>query len=224
MRVLVVEDEIRLARYLKRGLEVEGFAVDVASDGVEGLWMAMEQPYDVITLDVMLPGMNGYKVCQSLREAGSWVPVLMLTAKDGEHDEAEALDTGADDFLSKPFSFVVLLARLRALLRRTTGERPPVLTVGTLTMDPSTHQVMRGTTLTSLTAREYALLEYLMRHAGDAVSKSDIMAHVWDWEFDGDSNIVEVYIGYLRKKIDAPFGIKTLCTVRGVGYRLVADV
>jgi two-component system OmpR family response regulator len=224
VRVLVVEDEIRLARYLKRGLEVEGFAVDVASDGVEGLWMAMEQPYDVITLDVMLPGMNGYKVCQSLREAGSWVPVLMLTAKDGEHDEAEALDTGADDFLSKPFSFVVLLARLRALLRRTTGERPPVLTVGTLTMDPSTHQVMRGTTLTSLTAREYALLEYLMRHAGDAVSKSDIMAHVWDWEFDGDSNIVEVYIGYLRKKIDAPFGIKTLCTVRGVGYRLVADV
>ena len=224
MRVLVVEDEIRLARYLKRGLEAEGFAVDVVRDGAEGLWMAMEQPYDAVTLDVMLPGMNGYKICESLREQGNWVPVLMLTAKSGEHDEAEALDTGADDFLSKPFSFVVLLARLRALMRRGTGERPPVLSVGTLTMDPSPHEVRRAETVVDLTIREYSLLEYLMRHAGDVISKAELMAHVWDWDFDGDSNIVEVYVGYLRKKIDAPFDVKTLCTVRGAGYRLVADV
>jgi two-component system OmpR family response regulator len=223
VRILVVEDEIRLARYLKRGLEAEGFAVDVVRDGDEGLWMATEHPYDAVTLDVMLPGMNGYEVCRSLREAGNWVPILMITAKDGEHDEAEALDTGADDFLSKPFSFVVLLARLRALMRRTTAERPPVLSVGTLTMDPSTHDVRRGIAPVILTTREYSLLEYLMRHAGDVLSKADIMAHVWDWEFDGDSNIIEVYIGYLRKKIDVPFGLKTLCTVRGAGYKLVPD-
>jgi two-component system OmpR family response regulator len=223
VRVLVVEDEVRLARYLKRGLEAEGFAVDVVSEGSEGLWMAMQQPYDAITLDVMLPGMNGYRICQSLREAGNWVPILMITAKDGEHDEAEALDTGADDFLSKPFSFVVLLARLRALMRRSSAERPPVLSVGTLTMDPSTHEVRRGITPVTLTTREYSLLEYLMRHAGDVLSKTDILAHVWDWEFDGDSNIIEVYIGYLRKKIDVPFGTKTLCTVRGAGYKLVPD-
>jgi DNA-binding response OmpR family regulator len=223
LRILVVEDEVRLARYLKRGLEAEGFAVDVVRDGAEGLWMAMEQPYDAITLDVMLPGMNGFKVCESLRHQGNWVPVLMLTAKDGEHDEAEALDTGADDFLSKPFSFLVLLARLRALMRRSTGERPSVLAVGTLSMDPSTHEVKRKGKIVELTTREYSLLEYLMRHSGDVLSKADIMAHVWDWEFDGDSNIVEVYVGYLRKKIDAPFGVKTLCTIRGAGYKLVAD-
>ena len=223
MRILVVEDEVRLASYLKRGLEAEGFAVDVVRDGKDALWMAMEQPYDAITLDVMLPGINGYDVCSSLRKNGNWVPILMLTAKDGEHDEADALDTGADDFLSKPFSFVVLLARLRALMRRGTGERPPVLSVGTLTMDPATHEVKRGPSPVTLTTREYSLLEYMMRHAGDLLSKADIMAHVWDWEFDGDSNIVEVYVGYLRKKIDAPFGLKTLCTVRGAGYRLVPD-
>ncbi|PKQ17055.1 MAG: DNA-binding response regulator [Actinobacteria bacterium HGW-Actinobacteria-7] len=223
MRVLVVEDEVRLAAYLKRGLEAEGFAVDVAQTGTDGLWMAMEQSYDAVMLDIMLPGMNGYKVCESLRKADNWVPILMLTAKDGEYDEAEALDTGADDFLSKPFSFVVLLARLRALMRRGSPERPASLSVGTLTMDPSTHEVLRGSELLTLTPREYSLLEYLMRHPGDVLPKTDILGHVWDWEFEGDPNIVEVYVGYLRKKIDAPFGLETLRTVRGVGYRLVPD-
>jgi two-component system OmpR family response regulator len=223
VRVLVVEDEVRLAAYLKRGLEAEGFAVDVAQTGTDGLWMATEQPYDIIVLDIMLPGMNGYKVCESLRKADNWVPILMLTAKDGEYDEAEALDTGADDFLSKPFSFVVLLARLRALMRRGSPERPPVLSVGTLTMDPSTHEVHRGDTPIAVTPREYALLEYLMRHPAEVLPKTDILGHVWDWEFEGDPNIVEVYVGYLRKKIDAPFGLETIRTVRGLGYRLVPD-
>jgi len=224
MRVLVVEDEVRLSAYLKRGLEAEGFAVDVAQSGTDGLWMASEQTYDAVLLDIMLPGMNGYKVCESLRKGDNWVPILMLTAKDGEYDEAEALDTGADDFLSKPFSFVVLLARLRALMRRGSPERPAVLSVGTLTMDPSTHEVARGEAPIELTPREYSLLEYLMRHPNDALPKADIVGHVWDWEFEGDANIVEVYVGYLRKKIDAPFDLKTLRTVRGVGYRLVPDV
>jgi two-component system OmpR family response regulator len=223
VRVLVVEDEVRLAAYLKRGLEAEGFAVDVAQTGTDGLWMATEQPYDIIVLDIMLPGMNGYKVCESLRKADNWVPILMLTAKDGEYDEAEALDTGADDFLSKPFSFVVLLARLRALMRRGSPERPAVLSVGTLTMDPSTHEVHRGDTPIAVTPREYALLEYLMRHPAEVLPKTDILGHVWDWEFEGDPNIVEVYVGYLRKKIDAPFGLETIRTVRGLGYRLVPD-
>lgn len=223
MRILVVEDEVRLAAYLKRGLEAEGFAVDVAQTGTDGLWMANEQTYDVVVLDIMLPGMNGYKVCESLRKQGNWVPVLMLTAKDGEYDEAEALDTGADDFLSKPFSFVVLLARLRALMRRGVPERPPVLAVGTLTMDPATHEVARRDEQITLTPREYSLLEYFMRRPNDVLSKSDIMGHVWDWDFEGDPNIVEVYVGYLRKKIDAPFGLDTLRTVRGAGYRLIAD-
>lgn len=223
MRVLVVEDEVRLSAYLKRGLEAEGFAVDIAQNGDDGLWMAGEHVYDVIVLDIMLPGMNGYKVCESIRKSGNWVPILMLTAKDGEYDEAEALDTGADDFLSKPFSFVVLLAHLRALIRRGSRERPAVLSVGTLTMDPSTHEVKRGVTPIALTPREYSLLEYLMRHPGEVLPKADILRHVWDWEFEGDVNIVEVYVGYIRKKIDAPFGLDTLRTVRGIGYRLVQD-
>lgn len=223
MRILVVEDEMRLAAYLKRGLEAEGFAVDVALDGTDGLWMATEHAYDALVLDIMLPGMNGYKVCESLRKNDNWVPVLMLTAKNGEYDEAEALDTGADDFLSKPFSFVVLLARLRALMRRGSPERPSVLSVGSLTMDPSRHEVRRGSTRVDLTPREYALLEYLMRHPEDTLAKSEIIGHVWDWEFDGDPNIVEVYVGYLRKKIDAPFGLDTILTVRGAGYRLMPD-
>ncbi|MCE5190594.1 MAG: response regulator transcription factor [Actinomycetia bacterium] len=223
MHVLIVEDEVRLAAYLKRGLEAEGFAVDIAQTGTDGLWMATEQEFDAVVLDIMLPGMNGYKVCQSLREAGNWVPILVLTAKDGEYDEAEALDTGADDFLSKPFSFVVLLARLRAMLRRGQSERPPVLAVGTLQMDPASHSVTRAGTPITLTPREYSLLEYLMRHPGDVLPKLDILGHVWDWEFEGDPNIIEVYVGYLRKKIDAPFGLATLLTVRGVGYRLVPD-
>lgn len=223
MRVLVVEDEVRLAGYVKRGLEAEGYSVDIAGDGEHGLWMARNQPYDVIVLDIMLPKLNGYQLCASIREDGNWVPILMLTAKDGEFDEAEALDTGADDFLRKPFSFVVLMARLRALVRRKSGERPTVLAVGDLTLDPATRRVARGADPIDLTPREFSMLEFFMRHPGDALPKLDILNNVWDWAFEGDPNIVEVYVGYLRKKIDAPFGRKSLQTVRGVGYRLMPD-
>ncbi|MBT8202571.1 MAG: response regulator transcription factor [Acidimicrobiia bacterium] len=222
MRVLVVEDEVRLATYVKRGLEAEGYSVDVAADGEEGLALALGQPYDAVVLDIMLPKLNGYRVCARLREEQNWVPILMLTAKDGEYDEAEALDTGADDFLRKPFSFVVLLARLRALMRRQMGERPAVLTVGSLRLDPACREVARGDVAIDLTPREFAMLEYFMRHPSEALPKADILTNVWDWAFDGDPNIVEVYVGYLRKKIDAPFGVKSIQTVRGVGYRLVA--
>ncbi len=223
MRILVVEDEIRLSAYLKRGLEAEGFAVDIAQTGTDGLWLATEQPYDALVLDIMLPGPNGYEICKELRAAGNWVPILMLTAKSGEHDVAQALDIGADDFLSKPFSFVVLLARLRALLRRGSPARPAVICAGTLSMDPSSREVRRGDTRIELTPREYSLLEYLLRHAGSVLSKTEIMAHVWDWEFDGAPNVVEVYVGYVRRKIDTPFGLETLRTVRGAGYVLVPD-
>jgi two-component system OmpR family response regulator len=223
MRVLVVEDEKGLASALKRGLEAEGFATDVALDGPSGLWHAKEQPYDAIVLDIMLPGMNGYRVCAELRDAGIWTPVLMLTAKEGELDEAEALDTGADDYLTKPFSFVVLLARLRAILRRGAPQRPALLELGDLVLDPAAHACRRGDTAIDLTPREFGVLEYLMRRAGEVVSKTEILDHVWDFAFDGDVNIVEVYVSYLRKKIDAPFGRASLKTVRGVGYRLVAD-
>ena len=222
MRILVVEDEERLASYVRQGLEAEGYSVDVAADGEAGLVMAETQPYDAVILDIMLPKLNGYRVCAQLRDAGNWVPILMLTAKDGEYDEAEALDTGADDFLRKPFSFVVLLARLRALVRRSLGERPAVLEVGDLTLDPASRTVKRGDQQIDLTPREHAMLEYFMRHPNVALAKLDILNNVWDWAFDGDPNIVEVYVGYLRKKIDAPFGVKSLQTVRGVGYRLVA--
>jgi DNA-binding response OmpR family regulator len=223
MRILVVEDEKALASALKRGIEAEGFAVDVALDGITGLWQAKEQAYDAIVLDIMLPGMNGYRVCAELRDAGIWTPVLMLTAKEGELDEAEALDTGADDYLTKPFSFVVLLARLRALVRRGAPERPTLLEAGDLIIDPALHSCRRGDADIELTPREFAVLEYLMRRAGEVVSKSEILAHVWDFAFEGDVNIIEVYVSYLRKKIDVPFGRKALQTVRGVGYRLAAD-
>jgi DNA-binding response OmpR family regulator len=223
MRILVVEDEKRLATALKRGLGDEGFAVDIAFDGTEGLWMAQEGAYDTIILDIMLPGLNGYKVCAQLREAGNWTPILMLTAKDGEFDHAEALDTGADDFLTKPFSYVVLMAHLRALLRRRTGERPSVLGAGDLRLDPAQHRVWRGDVEITLTPRQFSLLEFLMRRAGEVVSKTQILEHVWDFAFEGDSNIVEVYIGYLRKKVDAPFGRHSIGTLRLVGYRLDPD-
>jgi two-component system OmpR family response regulator len=223
MRILVVDDELSLASAVKRGLEADGFAVDVATDGVTGLWQATENPYDAVVLDIMLPGINGYRVCADLRAAGIWTPVLMLTAKDGDLDEAEALDTGADDYLTKPFSFVVLVARLRALLRRSGGERPAVLTAGDLVLDPARHLCRRGDAEIELTPREFAVLEYLMRRAGDVVAKSEILEHVWDFAFEGDVNVVEVYVGYLRKKIDAPFGRRALQTVRGVGYRLAAN-
>jgi DNA-binding response OmpR family regulator len=223
MRVLVVEDERHLAGGLKRGLEAEGFAVDIAIDGLDGLERANEGDYDAIVLDIMLPGMNGYKVCSSLREAGNWTPIIMLTAKDGELDEAEALDTGADDFLSKPFSYIVLVARIRALLRRGGRERPPVLEVGDLRLDPAAHRAWRGETEVSLTPRQFSLLEYLMRKAGEVVSKAEILEHVWDYAFEGDPNIVEVYIRHLRKRIDEPFERNAIQTVRLVGYRLDAD-
>jgi two-component system OmpR family response regulator len=220
MRVLMVEDEVRLADALRRGLAAEGFNVDVVHDGVDGLWRARENAYDVIVLDIMLPGMNGYKVCETLRAGGVWTPILMLTAKDGEYDQTDAFDLGADDYLTKPFSFIVLIARLRALIRRGAPERPVILKVGDLTLDPSRRRVLRGSTELNLTPREFGLLHFLMRHRGDVVTKTQILEGVWDAHYDGDPNVVEVYISYLRKKIDQPFGRSTIQTVRGAGYRL----
>ena len=223
LKILVVEDDKRLAVTVKRGLEQEGYAVDIALDGTDGRWRATEQSYDAIVLDVMLPGINGYRLCADLREAGDWTPILMLTAKRGEYDEAEALDTGADDFLSKPFSFVVLLARLRALIRRGRAERPAIVEVGDLRLDPAAHQCVRGNTEIRLSPREFAVLEYLARRAGTPVSKREMLEHVWDFAFEGDDNIVEVYVRRLRRKIDEPFERATIQTVRGVGYRVVID-
>ncbi len=220
--MLVVEDEKRLALALRRGLKSEGFAVDVAFDGTEGHWLASEQHYDLIVLDIMLPGINGYQLCARLRDAGNWTPILMLTAKDGEYDEAEALDTGADDFLSKPFSYVVLVARLRALLRRGAIERPAVLRCGDLAVDPAARRCSRGSREIALTAKELSVLEYLMRRAGQVVTKTDMLQHVWDFAFDGEANVVEVHVSALRRKIDAPFGRQSIQTVRGAGYKLVA--
>lgn len=222
MRILVVEDEKRIAAALKRGLEAEGFCVDVSLDGDDGLWHATTNTYDAIVLDIMLPGVNGYRICASLREAGNWTPILMLTAKDGELDEAEALDTGADDYLTKPFSFVVLVARIRALLRRGSPERPSVLEAGDLRLDPAEHRCSRGDVDVTLTAREFQVLEFLIRRAGLVVSKSAILEHVWDLHYEGDPNVVEVHISSLRRKIDAPFGRHAIQTVRGVGYRVLA--
>ncbi len=220
MRVLVVEDETRLASSLKRGLEAEGFAVDVAPDGGEGLWYAREQTYDVILLDIMLPVLNGYKVCEQLRADGIWTPIIMLTAKDGEWDQVEALDTGADDYITKPFSFDVLLARVRSLLRRGGADRPVNLVVGDLVLDPASKQVARGGEAIRLTARELSLLDFLMRRAGDVVTKQQILGNVWDFDFEGDPNIVEVYVARLRRKVDKPFGRTDIETLRGSGYRL----
>ena len=223
VKILVVEDDKRLAATVRRGLEQEGYAVDVALDGIDGKWMATEQEYDVIVLDVMLPGLNGFRLCAALREANNWTPILMLTAKRGEYDEAEALDTGADDFLSKPFSFVVLLARLRALVRRGGTERAAVIEIGDLRLDPAAHQCRRGDTEILLSPREFAVLEYLAHHAGVAVSKRTLLEHVWDFAFEGDDNIVEVYVRRIRRKIDEPFGRATIQTVRGAGYRIDPD-
>jgi DNA-binding response OmpR family regulator len=215
-----VEDEVRLAEGIRKGLEAEGFAVDVAHDGVDGLWRAREHDYDAIVLDLMLPGLNGFKVCATLRAEDNWTPILMLTAKDGELDEAEGLDTGADDYLTKPFAHVVLVARIRALVRRGRPPRPVVLAAGDLHLDPGSRRVWRGATEVELTARETSLLEYLLRHPGDVLSKRDILDHVWDDEFEGDPNIVEVYVRHLRNKLDRPFGREAIGTVRGAGYRL----
>ncbi|MFF4361635.1 response regulator transcription factor [Streptomyces sp. NPDC001604] len=223
MRLLIVEDEKRLATALARGLSAEGFAVDVAHDGVAGLHLAQEQDYDLIVLDIMLPGLNGYRVCDRLRAAGDETPILMLTAKDGEYDEAEGLDTGADDYLTKPFSYVVLQARIRALLRRRTRAGAQALRIGDLTVDPGARRVERAGAEVTLTAKEFAVLEHLALHAGRVVSKADILAHVWDFAYDGDPNIVEVYVSALRRKLDVPFGRRSITTVRGAGYRLEPD-
>jgi two-component system OmpR family response regulator len=224
VRVLIVEDEKGLAESMRRGLVGEGFVVDVFHDGVDGLWAASEFSYDVAILDIMLPGMNGYQVLKEVRDREIWTPVIMLTAKDGEYDQTDAFDLGADDYLTKPFSFKVLVARLRALIRRGAPERPAQLSVGSLVLDPSRRTVTRRGDLIKLTAREFSLLTYLMRNAGSVVGKFDILNNVWDAAFEGSENVVEVYIGYLRKKIDAPYGLQTLSTVRGMGYRLDSDI
>lgn len=220
MRILVVEDDKHVAGAVKRGLEAEGFAVDVAFDGIDGWWLATENSYDAMVLDIMLPGKSGHDLCAELREAKDWTPVLMLTAKDAEEDEARALDIGADDFLAKPFSYMVLLARLRALVRRGRTERPTLLVAGDLRLDPAAHRVWRADTVVELTPRQFALLEFLLRHAGEVLSKREILEHVWDFAFEGDPNIVEVYMRQLRRRIDHPFGRSSLQTVRLVGYRL----
>jgi DNA-binding response OmpR family regulator len=224
MRVLVVEDEVRLAAFIAAALGDEGFDVELSHDGLDGLWRARERTYGAIVLDILLPGMNGYRVCQTLRRESIWTPILMLTAKSGVHDEAEALDTGADDFLSKPFSLVVLAARLRALARRGATPRPPDVVVGDLVIDPVRRTCRRAGAAVELTRREYALIEALARHGGAPVTKAQLLREVWGDDFDGGDNVVEVYVGYLRRKIDRPFGRRSLQTVREVsGYQLVAD-
>lgn len=223
MRIVVVEDERQVARIMDRGLTKAGFLVDMAHDGVTGQWLAVENPYDVVVLDIMLPARSSYDVLRNMRNAQVWTPVLMLTAKDGEYDQADAFDFGADDYLTKPFSFVVLTARLRALARRTAPERPAVLAAGDLTLDPAAHIAKRGDTALTLTPREFSLLAYLLRHKGEVVTKTEILDGVWDINFHGDENVVEVYISYLRRRIDQPFDRKAIETVRGVGYRLSAD-
>ncbi|WP_019544949.1 response regulator transcription factor [Streptomyces sulphureus] len=216
MRLLIVEDERRLAQSLAKGLRAEGFAVDLAHDGTEGLHLAREGGYDLVVLDLMLPGLNGYRVCAELRASGDETPILMLTAKDGEYDEAEGLDTGADDYLTKPFSYVVLLARIRALLRRRGGRGDALLRLGRLTLDPARRRVTVGESQPELTAKEFAVLEYLAMRAGEVVSKGEILEHVWDFAYQGDVNIVEVYVSALRRKLGADW----ITTVRGAGYRL----
>lgn len=219
-RVLLVEDEQRLAGAIKRGLEARGFAVDHAATGPDGQWLAEQDVYDAIVLDIMLPGRDGFEVCANLRAAGVWTPVLMLTARDAAKDEVRSLDNGADDYLTKPFPFMVLVARLRALLRRGLRERPTVLEAGGLRLEPATHRCFRGDAEIELTSREFAVLELLMRYAGDVLSKARILEGVWDFAFEGDPNIVEVYMRRLRRKIDEPFGERSIQTIRGEGYRL----
>jgi DNA-binding response OmpR family regulator len=223
MRALVVEDELRLATGLRNGLEAEGFAVDVALTGTDGLWLAREYPYDVVVLDLMLPGIDGFEICATLRTERIWTPVLMLTARDGDSDQVRALDTGADDYLTKPFSYAVLVARLRALVRRGAAERPVVVAAGDLRLDPAARRAWRGEVELGLTARELSLLEFLLRRQGTVVSKQTILDHVWDYDFEGDPNIVEVYVRRLRNKLDRPYGRSSIATLRGSGYRLAAD-
>ncbi|HEX5255837.1 MAG TPA: response regulator transcription factor [Mycobacterium sp.] len=221
MRVLLVEDEPRLSATVARGLKAEGFVVVAAGNGVDGLREATENAFDVVILDIMLPGLSGYEVLRRMRSHNVWTPVLMLTAKDGEYDQTDAFDLGADDYLTKPFSFRVLVARLRALIRRGGPARPVVMEAGTLALDPARHTVKRGSTPIALTPREYGVLEFLMRNKDVVVTKAEILRNVWDAHHHGPDNVVEVYVGYLRRKIDVPFGTNTIETIRGVGYRLL---
>jgi two-component system OmpR family response regulator len=220
MRVLVVEDEVRTAALLRRGLEEEGYAVDVAVDGPDAVWQAGEFGYDVVVLDVLLPGLDGFEVCRRLRDGDCWAPVLMLTARDAIADRVRGLDAGADDYLTKPFSFAELSARLRALIRRGTRERPTVLQAGDLRLDPASRRSWRGDAELELSPKEFMLLELFLRHAGEVLTRTRILEHVWDFAYDGTSNIVDQYVAYLRRKIDRPFGEQQLETVRGAGYRL----
>ena len=223
MRVLVVEDTARMGELIRRGLQEHGYAVDLAETGEDGLWLASENPYDAVVLDVLLPDFDGFEVCRRMREADRWSPVLMLTAKDAIADRVAGLDAGADDYLTKPFDFVELLARIRALIRRGTVERPAVIQVGELTLDPSTHDVARAGETIDLTVKEFTLLELFMRHPNEVLSRSWLLDHAWDFAYDGGSNVVDVYVRYLREKIDRPFGRTSLRTVRGAGYRLAED-
>jgi two-component system OmpR family response regulator len=223
MRALVVEDELKMAALIRRGLVEEGYAADVARTGEEALWMARATPYDAIVLDLMLPGRDGLEVCRSLRESGVWSPILMLTARDGIDDKVSGLDSGADDYLSKPFSFAELLARLRALTRRGPSERPAVIELGSLRLDPATRQAWRGETEIDLSAKEFSLLETFMRHPGEVLTRLDLLEHAWDYAYENKSNVIDVYVRYLRAKIDRPFGLDSIETVRGVGYRLRRD-
>jgi two-component system OmpR family response regulator len=223
VRLLVVEDDVKMAALLKRGLEREGYAVDLAANGEDALWAGRELPYDAVVLDAMIPAPDGFDVCRQLRESGRWMPVVMLTARHSVDDRVRGLDAGADDYLAKPFSFAELFARLRALLRRDTGARPVVLRAGDLRLDPATRTVRRGPDAVSLSAREFSLLELLLRHRGEVLSRTAILDHVWDFAYDGTSNVVDVYVRYLREKIDRPFGRSAIETVRGAGYRIRAD-
>jgi two-component system OmpR family response regulator len=223
MRALVVEDELKMAALLRRGLAEEGYAADVARTGEDAVWMARATPYDAIVLDVMLPGADGFAVCRELRESGVWSPILMLTARDGVQDRVAGLDSGADDYLTKPFSFAELLARLRALTRRGVSKRPTVVEVGTLRLDPATRQVWRGEAEIGLSAKEFALLETFMRRPGEVLSRLELLEHAWDYGYENRSNVIDVYVRYLREKIDRPFGLSSIETVRGAGYRLRRD-
>ena len=220
MRILVIEDSPKMASLLRRGLTEEGYAVDVVSNGVDAVWLATEQSFDAIVLDVVLPDIDGFEVCRRLRRAGRWAPLLMLTARDDVSDRVRGLDAGADDYLTKPFAFEELFARMRSLVRRGPRERSSILEIGDLVLDPAEHLVRRGNEPVNLTPKEFALLQYFMRHPGEALARSRLLEHVWDFAFDGDPNIVDVYVGYLRDKIDRPFGRASLETIRGVGYRL----